>query len=624
MAVSRASVLVDRNCLEVAAVKSAIVCLIVGIGCGGFSLFGYFERHVSYCNPATNPCTPVVISGSRYPKNAKFVSIHQGRGLFRTASGVIAAISLGVGYFASSADSVRQQKIDESIALEDARQKQLEATTSEIFDGEEIQKTAIASDLRVKDFKRELYDGYNTLYLEKNPELLEALTAASSSDEPEIESKLEVSESASPAIKTKAEAQAQLKQLIDEHEGGWIGQLMKKPILIYGDMGSFKSYFAAFLALSRYYLYDHQIISITDPHFHQNCDESWKHLVKLGVKGYGSNQNYSAIGEQLNEMYDRFTYRTLKDKQLTSIWDEVTNYSLYKECEQPAKMLLRKTMSDPRKASESPILIGHDNTLVALGGSEGFSKSRNRGLIQLELFSDSENSPLFKGKISGIKTSEGEFIDSQEVSIQPAWIRPEWVFNLFASLGEAESKILAIEPEVATEISTKTEPVLDTESDAQKLNRIIDSSTSWDYWLAETTPEELDRLLELRHRQSTQPTDNSLDKQTGELCDADKPRQPEIIAEPLQSKTYPLLWSESDFARFLPDCSESGLFEKILDYLDKSRNASEIIQKGLGFSKPANHKRSYSKIGKPCFKYLVRKYGSAAMIAEFQAYLDKD
>jgi hypothetical protein len=58
--------------------------------------------------------------------------------------------------------------------------------------------------------------------------------------------------------------------------------------------------------------------------------------------------------------------------------------------------------------------------------------------------------------------------------------------------------------------------------------------------------------------------------------------------------------------------------------LDKSRNASEIIQKGLGFSKPANHKRSYSKIGKPCFKYLVRKYGSAAMIAEFKVYLDKD
>jgi hypothetical protein len=106
------------------------------------------------------------------------VKLHQGWGLLRTASGVIGAVSFGAGYFTSGAASVKQRKIDESIAVEEARQKQLEATTSDILHGEEIQKTAIAADLRVKDFKRELYDGYNTLYLEKNPELLDALTAA--------------------------------------------------------------------------------------------------------------------------------------------------------------------------------------------------------------------------------------------------------------------------------------------------------------------------------------------------------------------------------------------------------------------------------------------------------------
>jgi len=159
-------------------VKSDLACVIVGIGCSGFSLFGYFDKHVSYCNGATNPCTPVVVTGSQYPKNAKFVSIHQGWGLLRTTSGVIGAVSFGAGYFTSGAASVKQRKSDEEAALNEARQKQLEATTSDILDEEEIQKTAIAADLRVKDFKRELYDGYNTLYLEKNPELLEALTAA--------------------------------------------------------------------------------------------------------------------------------------------------------------------------------------------------------------------------------------------------------------------------------------------------------------------------------------------------------------------------------------------------------------------------------------------------------------
>jgi hypothetical protein len=183
---------VGRTVAEVDAVKSVIATLIVGIGCSGFSLFGYFDKHTSYCNTATNPCTPVVVSGSKYLKNAKFVKLHQGWGLLRTTSGVIAAMSFGAGYFVSSAASVRQRKIDESIAFEEARQKQLEATTSDILDGEEIQKTAIAADLRVKDFKRELYDGYNTLYLEKNPEFLEALTAAKSEEHSlELEPKLE-------------------------------------------------------------------------------------------------------------------------------------------------------------------------------------------------------------------------------------------------------------------------------------------------------------------------------------------------------------------------------------------------------------------------------------------------
>jgi hypothetical protein len=68
--------------------------------------------------------------------------------------------------------------------------------------------------------------------------------------------------------------------------------MMHKPILIYSDMGSFKIYFAAFLALYRYYLYDHQILSIADLHFHKNYDSCWKKLVHLGVPGYGANQNF--------------------------------------------------------------------------------------------------------------------------------------------------------------------------------------------------------------------------------------------------------------------------------------------------------------------------------------------
>jgi hypothetical protein len=272
-------------------------------------------------------------------------------------------------------------------------------------------------------------------------------------------------------IETLAIKKAKLLKLINEHEGGWIGQAMQKPLLIYGDMGSYKSYLASFLALCRHYLRGHQIISIADPHFHQNCEESWKCLVAIGVPGYGANQNYQAVGQQLNAMYDRFATRTLKDKPYTSIWDEVTGYSSEEGTIEPAKKLIRKVVGDPRKANEAPILIGHDNTLAALGGGEGFSKSRDRGIIQIELYSDSENRPLFKGTLSGIKNNDGEFVDAQKVSIAPDWIRPEWVFELFNTKDET----LEIPTETKPEIEPKKLEPTTTSNKAE----FLDQARKW-------------------------------------------------------------------------------------------------------------------------------------------------
>jgi len=535
--------------------------------------------------------------------------------IVRCSASVGAIVLVAGGYAASKRAIALQQQIDEANAFQKRQQKLIQEAVQPVVVTEALEKEQELSALRKQDFKLDASDAFATVQIHKRPEWVkQQLESARSGDiepdesksEDELRSETEFDEPL--AAQSKADSKAQLKKLIDEHEGGWIGQLMKKPILIYGDMGSFKSYFAAFLALARYYLHDHQIISITDPHFHQNCDESWKYLVQLGVKGYGSHQNYSAIGEQMNAMYERFAYRTLKDEPLTSIWDEVTNYSLYKECEQPAKMLLRKTMSDPRKANESPILIGHDNTLVALGGGDGFSKSRNRGLIQLELFSDSENSPLFKGKISGIKTPEGKFIDYQEISIQPEWIRSEWVFNLFANSGEAESKIIAIEPGV----ETKTEPVLDPESDAQKLERVIDSSTAWDYWLAETTPEELDKILEQRRNQKV-----------SEVSEADASTHDLVHPEPIPDKEDTSIDGASLVAKHFPNTSEEALFEEIISYLDTSKNASDIIKYALKCTKDKNSNRSYTNVGIPVFVYLVRKYGPVSLIAHFTQFLEK-
>lgn len=359
----------------------------------------------------------------------------------------------------------RQQEFDD---LERRNREAIEAGKREALLIEARQKEEVRIKLAIADYTDDVRDAYVAVQDGKG-RLDRVMARFQPEPEPEQVALPEpelavITEEIKASKESFAAKKAKLLKFLKEHEGGWILQCMQKPILIYGDMGAFKSYFAEFLALCRVYLKGHQIISIADPHFHQNKDESWKNLIKLGVSGYGANHNYFAIGEQLNAMYDRFTKRTLKDIPFTSIWDEVTNYSAEQETIEPSKKLVRKIVSDPRKANESPILIGHDNTLIALGAGEGFSKARDRGIIQLELYSDSDNRPLFKGKISGIKNAEGEFVEAQKISIAPGWIRPDWVYDLFNSDSETIVEIVTetiVTDSQAPEIPTETNPGID-------------------------------------------------------------------------------------------------------------------------------------------------------------------
>ncbi len=522
----------------------------------------------------------------------------------RQVGGIGAIAFIGVGYWESERKKEKQRVIDLWEFQQEQKQKKLEAAIEPVLAAELVEKQQIRAKYSVADTEEEMRGNFTVLQVDRYGE--DWLKAQLPQPEPEQialpEPELE------PETKQKAETlaakKAKLLKLINEHEGGWIGQLMQKPLLIYGDMGSYKSYFASFLALCRHYLRGHEIISIADPHFHQNKDESWKCLVDLGVPGYGANQNYKAVGEQLNAMYARFAVRTLKDKPYTSIWDEVTGYSSEEGTIEPAKKLIRKVVGDPRKANEAPILIGHDNTLTALGGSEGFSKSRDRGIIQLEFYSDSENKPLFKGTLSGIKNAEGEFVDAQKVSIAPDWIRPEWVFALLNQQPDSIPEVAAIEPQKP--------PIIIPESDADKLDRILNQPISDDYWLQEMSPELLDRAIKMRNTQMRQvaESETSLNEVASTDTIQDKESQDSEIQRLVAEK--------------FPETTEKALFDSILKYSETCRSASKIIKGCLKCShSKADSPRSYKNVGKPVFTYLIRKYGEASLIAQFAEYLDK-
>jgi hypothetical protein len=100
----------------------------------------------------------------------------------------------------------------------------------------------------------------------------------------------------------------------------------------------------------------------------------------------------------------------------------------------PASKLSREIVSHPRKSNDSPVVIAHNNTNAAWGGGTGFSESLQGNVIQIKLLSTSEQTPVFRGPISGIKDEQCEFIKDFKISILPDCIRPEFVYNLFNPL----------------------------------------------------------------------------------------------------------------------------------------------------------------------------------------------
>jgi hypothetical protein len=62
------------------------------------------------------------------------------------------------------------------------------------------------------------------------------------------------------------------------------------------------------------------------------------------------------------------------------------------------------SLSDLRKVRKGVIFVSHDRTLTALGGSKGFSKARNNGLLELQLEAKidpitGDPMPALKGKL---------------------------------------------------------------------------------------------------------------------------------------------------------------------------------------------------------------------------------
>lgn len=402
----------------------------------------------------------------------------------------------GVG-FAIAGCQIADRKKQKQLAIDkwnfakSEEQRLISEATRPVVIETAVKKLANQAEYALADHRDDCSAAYTTLMIEKYGEewvrsqLPQPEPEQVALPEPELKAIVE-------DVKQKKESfaakKAKLLKFLKEHEGGWILKCLKKPLLIYGGQGSGKSYFAEFIALCRYYLRDHEIVSIADPHFHQNKDECWFHLSKLGVPGFGAHHNYAEVNSQLLSMYDSFALRTLKSAPQTRIFDEITRYKEEEDTRESAAKLGSKLSSDVRKANCSPIVIAHGTTLAILGGADGFAEAINENFIKLKLNSNDEQEPLWRGTISGIKDDDGETIVNMKISIAPEWIRSSWVYDLFNSDDKEISEIADTPIEPKKELKADLTP----ESlDAAKFDRMMQGS---DRYLAESTPEFLAEL----------------------------------------------------------------------------------------------------------------------------------
>ena len=223
---------------------------------------------------------------------------------------------------------------------------------------------------------------------------------------------------------TENDLKKELTELLKSHEGGWLWDIAAgtMAVIIYGKPGSYKSYTAACMALIKHAIQDATLISICDPHAHQNAIASWKDLMRLNPVVYGANKDWEGYSKGIAEALNRWAKRTLNDKALVSIWDELTTMQVC--LPDVAPQFMPEIIAAPRKANENVILLTHSITQKGLGNVTGMSDAIKDSCLRLKLKGTAQNKPLFKGMINGWVDAEGEEIEDYPITI-PDWLRPE-------------------------------------------------------------------------------------------------------------------------------------------------------------------------------------------------------
>ena len=221
-------------------------------------------------------------------------------------------------------------------------------------------------------------------------------------------------------------------KLLQDHESGWLYTLCttRKVLVIEGEQGSFKSYTAALIAFLRFHLKGHKLGWIVDSDYHQNKEKAWKILQAFDFEAYGAHKDGEGIFAGIERFLEGIKIRSEDSSSIeTIIFDELTTYGDYPECDSIAKSFMKFALSAPRKAAYGLIAVTHSLTNEGMGKGAGMAQSRKRGILHLLLLADNDYNPTFQGTLNGFKNQAGELEENRPITL-PNWFRPDKIEHL--------------------------------------------------------------------------------------------------------------------------------------------------------------------------------------------------
>lgn len=340
--------------------------LIVGFTLAGVATTGHL--HGKFLNCSGDPCS--TIPDAQPLESSQGLEYQPGWAISKVPAALLSAISFAMAW--SYAERLKHEREKEAI------RRQIELETY-----------GAAAQMQAAE---QYYDEFAP-YLEVDSEPIPDSPPNNPQNSTVAQIASEANPTAQPAI---AISSPHREAIATQSQFAWRENFLEYPALIYGGMGSGKSWTVreiVRLKVDR----AHQVV-VLDPHA---ASREWQ-----GVQHIGAGMNYRAIGEYLDSYiqevkrrYQEFNQSHLSEEEwqaqlraqgqiISVVGEEMTNWAERVNAAMKRDItgeFFKCGMTDSRKVLMPPLFVAHDRTLSCLGDAKGLAKLRDAALMELEL-----------------------------------------------------------------------------------------------------------------------------------------------------------------------------------------------------------------------------------------------